>query len=235
MCASASCSTPPSGTPRTVRSPRPDRAGVARILSRDGSTLDEADFARLLDDVRRLRPLVDVLVVSTHNRDGAGRPSAPELLAEVRPLSGGLAPDDPSLTAPIPLGTRGTQAEEYECLLAHAAIDAGADIVYGHGSHVLQGVEVYKGRPVMYCLGNFAMDWIRMRPNQDGMIARVVVKGGRVQHLSLVPLTRDEQHNNVVMLDPSTGRGRDLIDQVESLSSGVTLPIEGREAVLLDT
>ena len=39
--------------------------------------------------------------------------------------------------------------------LAHAAIDAGADLVFGHGPHVLRGMEVYRGRLVAYSLGNF--------------------------------------------------------------------------------
>jgi len=39
--------------------------------------------------------------------------------------------------------------------LAHFCIDHGADIVYGHGPHVLRCVEVYKGRFVAYSLGNF--------------------------------------------------------------------------------
>jgi poly-gamma-glutamate capsule biosynthesis protein CapA/YwtB (metallophosphatase superfamily) len=39
--------------------------------------------------------------------------------------------------------------------LAHAAIDAGADLVIGHGPHVLRAMEVYKGRLVAYSLGNF--------------------------------------------------------------------------------
>jgi poly-gamma-glutamate capsule biosynthesis protein CapA/YwtB (metallophosphatase superfamily) len=40
--------------------------------------------------------------------------------------------------------------------LAHLAIDAGAEIVVGHHPHVLQGVEIYRGRPIAYSLGNFA-------------------------------------------------------------------------------
>lgn len=40
--------------------------------------------------------------------------------------------------------------------LAHAAIDAGADVVLGHGPHVLRAMEVYKGRLIAYSLGNFA-------------------------------------------------------------------------------
>ena len=34
-------------------------------------------------------------------------------------------------------------------------IDAGADIVVGHGPHLLRGMEIYKGKPIFYSLGNF--------------------------------------------------------------------------------
>lgn len=39
---------------------------------------------------------------------------------------------------------------------AHTAVDAGADIVYGHGPHVTRGMELYRDRLIMYSLGNFA-------------------------------------------------------------------------------
>ncbi|KAB1906638.1 CapA family protein [Micromonospora sp. AMSO31t] len=39
---------------------------------------------------------------------------------------------------------------------SHAVIDAGADLVIGHGPHVLRGMEFYKGRLIAYSLGNFA-------------------------------------------------------------------------------
>jgi poly-gamma-glutamate synthesis protein (capsule biosynthesis protein) len=38
---------------------------------------------------------------------------------------------------------------------ARAMVDAGADIFVGHGPHVLRGVEIYKGKPIMYSLGDF--------------------------------------------------------------------------------
>ena len=41
--------------------------------------------------------------------------------------------------------------------LARKAIDAGADAYMGHGPHQLRGIEIYKGRPIFYSLGNFAM------------------------------------------------------------------------------
>jgi poly-gamma-glutamate capsule biosynthesis protein CapA/YwtB (metallophosphatase superfamily) len=202
------------------------RPGVARILSRDGVTVDPDDLNRMREDIRRLRPLVDIIVVSSHNRDGlAGRPSAGPS-GEARPTR----PED--LVSPIVLGARFSEAEPYERELGHAAIDAGADIVYGHGSHVLQGVEVYQGKPIVYCVGNFAMDWIRMRPNKEGMAIRVVAAGHKVLRVSLVPLTRDED-NKVVMLNPRTGEGERLMQKVKGLSQGAPLEMDGQETVLV--
>ena len=34
-------------------------------------------------------------------------------------------------------------------------VDAGADMFVGHGPHVLRGVEIYKGKPILYSLGDF--------------------------------------------------------------------------------
>jgi poly-gamma-glutamate capsule biosynthesis protein CapA/YwtB (metallophosphatase superfamily) len=202
--------------------------GVARIKSVDGVTVDPADLDRLREDIRRLRPLVDIVVVSSHNRDGLGRTinsAAPE--GKQGPVSAA------ALIAPIPLGPQFSQAEPYEKQFAHAALDAGADIVYGHGSHVLQGVEIYKGKPVMYCLGNFATDWIRMRPNKDGMVARVVIDNKRVARVSLVPVTRDAENDNVQMLDPTSGEGAKLLQKVKDLSPNTPLKIDSQEVLLL--
>ena len=40
-------------------------------------------------------------------------------------------------------------------VLAHAVIDAGADMFIGHGPHEDRGIEIYKGRPIFYSLGDF--------------------------------------------------------------------------------
>ncbi len=45
--------------------------------------------------------------------------------------------------------------EETQIQFAHRVIDFGADLVVGHHPHVLQGVEVYKGKTIAYSLGNF--------------------------------------------------------------------------------
>ncbi len=46
----------------------------------------------------------------------------------------------------------------YMTEIAHAAIDSGADIVMGHGAHSIQPFEIYKGRPIIYGMGNFSFD-----------------------------------------------------------------------------
>ena len=48
-----------------------------------------------------------------------------------------------------------THPEEYQRKLAKQYIDAGADLVVGNHSHVPQGIEYYKGVPIVYCLGNY--------------------------------------------------------------------------------
>jgi len=48
-------------------------------------------------------------------------------------------------------------------MFAHTVIDAGADLVLGHGPHVLRGMEIYKDRLIAYSLGNFATyGWFRL-------------------------------------------------------------------------
>ncbi len=43
---------------------------------------------------------------------------------------------------------------------AHALIDAGADLVFGHSGHVVRGIEIYQQRPILYCAGNFIDDYL---------------------------------------------------------------------------
>ena len=50
---------------------------------------------------------------------------------------------------------RSERPEDYQRSLGKQYIDAGADVVIGSHPHVLQGVEYYKGKPIVYSLGNF--------------------------------------------------------------------------------
>ena len=57
-------------------------------------------------------------------------------------------------------GIHFTPAEiaDYQRDVAHAVIDAGAEMVIGHHPHILKGVEIYSGKPIFYSLGNFAIE-----------------------------------------------------------------------------
>jgi|tagenome__1003787_1003787.scaffolds.fasta_scaffold20892690_2 poly-gamma-glutamate capsule biosynthesis protein CapA/YwtB (metallophosphatase superfamily) len=192
--------------------------GVAKISSRDGITIDPADVERVRNDVRRLRPLVDIVVVSHHNRDGATATQFPGN----PPASRSGASRDQHVS------------EEYQKQFAHLALDAGADFVYGHGTHTIQGVEIYNGKPILYAIGHSAFDQPGYEKSKDGMVARVVVQAKKIVRVSIVPVSRDE-HNDVFMLEPSSEEGGRLLEIVKRVSPpDVMLRIDGHEVVMLD-
>lgn len=51
-----------------------------------------------------------------------------------------------------------TDLADYQVEVAHAMIEAGADAILGHHPHLLKGIEFYRGRPIFYSLGNFAIE-----------------------------------------------------------------------------
>lgn len=191
--------------------------GVARIKSVDGATIDPADLERLRADVRALRARVDIVVVSHHNRDG-GTPV--QFGASAKSPSPAVRPDR-------------TRAEEYQKQFAHVALDAGADLVFGHGTHTIQGVEVYRGKPILYAIGHSAFDQPGYEKSTDGLVVRSVVKNKSIVRVAFVPVTRND-HNDLIMLDPSTGEGARLLSIVKGVSGGLPLRIEGQEVVLLE-
>lgn len=192
-----------------------DKAGVAKITSRDGVTIEPSDLDRLRADIRQLRSKADIVVVSHHNRDGG----TPVQFGAPAPRSG--APADR------------TRAEAYQKQFAHVALDSGADVVFGHGTHTVQGVEVYKGKPILYAIGHSNFDQPGYENAKDGLVVRVVVQGKNVVRVSFVPVTRDAQ-NDVLMVDPAAGEGARLVGVIKGVSQDVDLKIEGQEVVLVD-
>jgi poly-gamma-glutamate capsule biosynthesis protein CapA/YwtB (metallophosphatase superfamily) len=57
--------------------------------------------------------------------------------------------------------------EAYERELAHAAVDAGADVVLSHHAHIIRGVEFYRDKPVFHGLGNGCVVTRALSPDQD--------------------------------------------------------------------
>jgi len=76
--------------------------------------------------------------------------------------------------------------------LGRATIDAGADLVLGHHPHVLQGIETYKGRHIVYSLGNFVFGANSQPKDTDSLIyqERFIVDDGEVtaREQTLIPV-----------------------------------------------
>ncbi|HHO52431.1 MAG TPA: tetratricopeptide repeat protein [Deltaproteobacteria bacterium] len=101
--------------------------------------------------------------------------------------------------------------------LAHAAVDAGADLVIGHGPHVLRAVEVYRGRLIAYSLGNFlgyeAFGRSRGYGRRTVVVEATLAANGALSAARLHPMVLDDRA--VPTPDPS---GRALAD-VRELSA----------------
>ncbi|CAD7695056.1 unnamed protein product [Ostreobium quekettii] len=76
--------------------------------------------------------------------------------------------------------------------LGHAFIDNDADVVFGHSAHHVQGVEVYKGHPIMYGAGGFIDDYATddQYRNDLGFLYRVKIVDNLLDRLELLPSKR---------------------------------------------
>lgn len=190
-------------------------AGVAKITSLDGVTIDAGDLERLRNDIKRLRSQVDIVVVSHHNRDGS-------TTVQFGATKGTSAGRDRSKT------------EEYQKQFAHVALDSGADLVFGHGTHTLQGVEIYNGKPILYAIGHSNFDQPGYEKSTEGLAVRVVLRGNGILRVSFVPVSRDA-NNDVFLLDPLEGEGAKLVQMVRDRSaSPPPMRIDGHEVVLVE-
>ena len=62
---------------------------------------------------------------------------------------------------------------------ARAAIDSGATLVVTNHPHVIQGMEVYAGKPIIYSVGNFIFDQMFSVQTRQGLILELVIRGSR--------------------------------------------------------
>ncbi len=66
-------------------------------------------------------------------------------------------------------GTSKEWVDEASVQFAHACIDAGADAIIGTGPHLLRAMEIYRGKPVFYCLGDFIVQLETIQRAPDAM------------------------------------------------------------------
>ena len=111
---------------------------------------------------------------------------------------------------------------------ARAYIDAGADIVIGTHSHILQGIEYYNGKPILYNLGNFWFDGYDI----DTVLAELVLSKGEGEGagpICEVVLYPGTQSGAVTSWAPDEDERNRIFRYIEEISYGnITIDDEGR-------
>jgi len=118
-----------------------------------------------------------------------------------------------------------TAAKDYQIELGHQAIDWGADLVLGHHPHVLQELEVYKGRLIAYSLGNFVFGSESNRTNTS-MILLLTFRGNTLQRVEAVPI---DVNNYRVRYQPKVLTGKaagEVLDSINAASGRFRTALE---------
>jgi len=166
----------------------PDHPGVNELRVEAGEMENEAtkdlpgapantpnpeDSQRILQSIREARQHADIVIVYQHNHVFSNHSFA-TIFTEGMPER--LAPN------------------EWLQKWTHEEVDAGADIIVMHGAPLLHGVEIYKGRPIFYDLGNFiynltpTLTYIDEPMNWESAVAYVEFQGKKLQSVSLRPI-----------------------------------------------
>jgi poly-gamma-glutamate synthesis protein (capsule biosynthesis protein) len=129
----------------------------------------------------------------------------------------------------------------YDQQVPYAAIDAGADLIFGHHAHILQGVEYYKGKAIFHGLSHFVKDLADRSPEQIQpfhsygtppfppvntytqwtIIAKCLIDDGKITQVGYIPcLINDKRQPEVLKNDE---RGRQCFDFMDKITKGAGL------------
>ncbi len=181
----------------------------------------EGDIKTMEDDVVLAKRHTDILMIALHNHDVSHD--------RVYGIQDHTPPNDH--------------------IMYRRAIDAGADMVLGHGPHVLRGIEIYKGKPIFYSLSDFIyqyrtpdkipIDLIHQRDleldrptnvsvwdrrdtlqTMEGMLVRMTVNQGKLKRIQLIPVAIDDEGPLYgVPKLVSDERAKESFDRLQKLSA----------------
>lgn len=109
---------------------------------------------------------------------------------------------------------RANMPEKYQRNLAYEYIDSGADLVIGSHPHVLQGIEYYKGKPIVYSLGNFIFNY----SIEETALLNVTIKDDNSMILNVIPAYANAAKTDIL----PKKKWDDFYKKMESISMGVT-------------
>jgi len=183
--------------------------------------LVEGDVKAMEDDVVLAKRHQDVVMVSLHNHDRSHHRA---------------------------YGIQDTTPANDEVMFRRA-VEAGADIVLGTGPHVLRGIEIHEGKPILYSLSNFIYQyrtpdkipvdlihqrdtevdrptnvsaWDRRDPRRifEGMVARMTYREAKLRRLELIPFSIDDEGPLYgVPRLASSARAKEIIEVLTKLSA----------------
>lgn len=142
--------------------------------------------------------------------------------------------------------------------IGHAAVDASADLILGGHTHILKGIEVYKGKVIFYSLNNFACELgqgtlglsVNARFSKKltsiygtmnhpeakaTVIAKAIIENGKIKQVSYVPCYINK-HEEPQIVKRNDKKGQEVFNYVEDISRSENLPVhfawEGDEVVI---
>jgi poly-gamma-glutamate capsule biosynthesis protein CapA/YwtB (metallophosphatase superfamily) len=150
-----------------------ENEATADLPGAPGNTPNQEDSQRILQSIRDARQHADLVIVYQHNHVFGNHAFATIFTEGMQER---LAPND------------------WLKKWAHAEVDAGADIVVMHGAPLLHGVEIYRGQPIFYDLGNFiynlppTLTYIHEPMNWESAVAYLQFQGKNLQSISFRPI-----------------------------------------------
>jgi len=211
-----------------------ENEATADLPGAPGNTPNQEDSQRILQSIRDARQHADLVIVYQHNHV-FGNHAFSTIFTEGMPER--LAPND------------------WLKKWTHAEVDAGADIIVMHGAPLLHGVEIYRGQPIFYDLGNFIynlppwLTYIHEPINFESAVAYLQFQGKKLQSISFQPIVlnyigegQPDMHNqyaNNQFIDtrglpaPATGaRAGYILQRLADASKpfGTTVEIKGDTA-----
>ena len=110
---------------------------------------------------------------------------------------------------------------------ARAVVDRGVDVYYGHSAHVFQGVEIYRGKPILYDTGDFIDDYA-IDPdlrNDHSFLFRLSTEDGELRRLELFPVVLP-----YARVELAGGEEREeILDLMQNLSAEMGTTFDRRE------
>ena len=90
----------------------------------------------------------------------------------------------------------------HQASFAKAAIDAGAEIVIGHHPHVVQPIARYKGKFILYSLGNFVFDQIKSPSVKQGVAVKIAFTKAGLQSMQFTPVLIEHEAQPRIITEP---------------------------------